>query len=63
MKHLVIISFGASGTNAVVDQLFNNTSFWHDSNKEPLNINFLKYNKDLSNKSLLSFSRRLTRPT
>ena len=39
MKHLVILSYGASGTNALVDQLFNNDHIWVHDYKEPLNLN------------------------
>jgi len=51
MKHLAIIAFGCSGTNAIVDHLFNNSSIWVHDNKEPLNIKFLKANKNLMDKS------------
>jgi len=36
MKHLVILSFGSSGTNALVDQLFNNNHVFVREGKEPL---------------------------
>tara|TARA_B100000959_G_C14872965_1_gene579128 strand:+ start:369 stop:1115 length:747 start_codon:yes stop_codon:yes gene_type:complete len=45
VKHLVILSFGASGTNALVDQLFNNDHVFVHKEKEPLNLNS-KSNKD-----------------
>ena len=44
MKHIAIISYGCSGTNAIVDQLLNNSNFWFHENKEPLNVNFKHYN-------------------
>ncbi len=37
MRHLLILSHGASGTSAVVDQLFNNKNVFLQYNKEPLN--------------------------
>ena len=37
MRHLVILSYGASGTTAVVDQLLNNENVFLHHNKEPLN--------------------------
>jgi hypothetical protein len=44
MKHIAIISYGCSGTNAIVDQLLNNSNFWFHENKEPLNVNREHYN-------------------
>ncbi len=45
MKHLVILSYGASGTNALVDQLFNNDHIWVHDYKEPLNLT-AKHNRN-----------------
>jgi len=56
MKHLVILSYGASGTNALVDQLFNNDHIWVHKKKEPLNPN-AKHNQDMElNNGLISWT-------
>ena len=47
MKHLAILSFGASGTSAIVDQLFNNKFIFEHDNKEPLNARSTNKNSHL----------------
>ena len=38
MKHLMILAYGATGTNAIIDQLLNNKTIYHTQLKEPLNL-------------------------
>lgn len=40
MKHLMILAYGATGTNAIVDHLLNNKTIYNTKLKEPLNLRF-----------------------